>query len=340
VGEEIKFMTIGDILFNIFIFPGAVFSVALGMLASWIDRKITARIQYRVGPPLMQPYYDIRKLFSKEIVLPQPAGGGKESADGYPPATGVRGATWIFVAAPVVAFAASVAASAIIISSGFLGVGFYGDIFLVIYLLMIPPLATILGGLSSGNPLSSVGASREIKLMMGYEAIFILLILSVIIKTGSVSISDIVEKQLSSGGAGGVTAAYSPYPVIFSISGFIAFLLFIVVMQAKLGFVPFDMAEAETELAGGIYMEYSGPLLAFFKLSKTVLLAALPFLGIALFAPSGGLTLIVKFLLLVILITLIRNTSPRFRIDHALRILWKWGIIAGFASVAASILGY
>jgi len=313
-------MPIKDILFTLFIFPGMVFSIIVGMLASWIDRKITARIQYRVGPPLLQPYYDIRKLFLKEIILPV-SGGDSSYLKTLSP--------FIFTIAPLIAFASTVVASAVIISSGVLGIGFYGDIFLIIYLLMIPPVATILGGLSSGNPLSSVGASREIKLMMAYEALFILCILGVIVKTGAVSISDIVRRQIESS------------PNIFSISGVIGFVLFVIVMQAKLGFVPFDMAEAETELAGGIYMEYSGPLLAFFKLSKIILLTALPFLGIALFMPSSDIiTLGIKFLIITILITLIRNTSPRFRIDHVLKILWKWGIILGVLSVLLTIFGY
>ncbi|PKN01023.1 MAG: hypothetical protein CVU77_07475 [Elusimicrobia bacterium HGW-Elusimicrobia-1] len=299
-----------EMLFALIVFPGFIFSSALGMLASWFDRKVTARVQYRVGPPFLQPYYDLRKLFAKEITIPRVQ------------------AAWLFVAAPVAALAASVTAATLIGSALLLQRGFTGDVILLLYILMIPSIATVAGSLASENPLSSVGASREIKLMLAYEALFILALITAIIKTGSVSLAGMVARQVESGA------------IISSPSGILAFAAFLVVIMAKLGMVPFDMAEAETELAGGIYMEYSGPLLAFHKLSKTILLSALPIFAVALFFPSRNLWLLVKYPLVVLLLTLVRNTNPRFRIDHAIKLMWTIGIGTGAVAVMLALAGY
>lgn len=298
-----------EMLFSLIVFPGFLFSLALGMLASWFDRKITARVQYRVGPPFLQPYYDLRKLFAKEMIVPRAQ------------------APWLFVVSPAIALAASTVA-ATLIGSALAGRGFAGDVILILYALMIPPVATVAGALASENPLSAVGASREIKLMLAYETLFILLLVAVIIKTGAASLAGIIAYQSANGA------------LIASPSGILAFAAFLVVMQAKLGIVPFDMAEAETELAGGIYMEYSGPLLALHKLSKTILLAALPILAIVLFFPSRNIMLLIKYPLVVLLVTLARNTSPRFRIDHVLKIFWTLGITVGALAVVLALAGY
>lgn len=298
-----------NILFNVFIFPGFLFSCCVGFFISWLDRKITARLQYRVGPPLLQPYYDIRKLFAKEIIIPENA------------------SVLLFLLGPVVTLSACIVV-AVYIGRVILGwEGFSGDIILLIYILMIPPIMTVLGALSSGNPLSVLGASREIKLLLSYEVIFILSILVPIFKSQSVTLTEIINYQMAHGA------------VIFSLSGFLAFLLAVVVVGAKLGVVPFDVAEAETEIASGIYMEYSGPLLAFYKLSKTILLVALPSLVIALYFPSRSLIFIIKYFIIVVILTLIRNTNPRLRIDQILKFLWTWGLATGLTALAFALVG-
>ena len=114
-------------------------------------------------------------------------------------------------------------------------------------------------------------------------------------------------------------------------------------VQAKLGLVPFDMAEAETEISGGALIEYSGPALAVYKLMKNMLLFTLPFFLIILF--MGGIRYdgihllygILKYVGLVAIITVIRNTNPRVRIDQALKFFW--GPLTAIAIVAV-VLAY
>jgi len=117
--------------------------------------------------------------------------------------------------------------------------------------------------------------------------------------------------------------------VVLSISGALALIVAIVCMQAKLGQVPFDLAEAECEIMSGVYVEYSGPAFGMFLMTRAMLLALMPLLLIAVFwgglysgAWWGYLTFLGKYVLLVALVTLIRNTNPRLRIDQALRFFW------------------
>jgi NADH-quinone oxidoreductase subunit H len=152
-------------LFNYFVFPGLLFSVTMGLLAGWVDRKVTARIQWRVGPPWYQNFVDIIKLFGKETIVP---GAGKIT----------------FLLSPYLGFL-SLLLAATILGQALVspGEGFSADLIVVLYLLTIPAISLIIGASSSRNPLASIGASREIKLLLGYELPFILSVVTVIIKS-------------------------------------------------------------------------------------------------------------------------------------------------------------
>jgi NADH-quinone oxidoreductase subunit H len=130
-------------------------------------------------------------------------------------------------------------------------------------------------------------------------------------------------------------------PLLGSVSGFLAFLCAVAVTQAKLGLVPFDQAEAETELMGGAILEYSGPALALIYLSRAMLLFLMPMFVITVF--WGGLALtgwgllwtILKFVVLLIVIVLVRNTTARLRIDQAMTFFWF--VVTPVALVACAI---
>jgi len=295
------------------IFPGFLFTVTGGMLASWIDRKITARIQWRTGPPLAQPLYDAIKLLGKETLVP----------------AGASQAT--FLLAPLAGLTAVTLVSTLVWVSMLWPVkGFAGDLLVVLYFLMIPSLAVIVGAFASRNPLASLGASREMKLMLAYELPFILAVLVPVIHSGgSIRLGELVVYQTTAG------------PVAGSLSGTLALITVVLVVQAKLGLVPFDMPEAETEIMGGTFVEYSGPPLAVFKLTRMMMLFTLPavmvllFLGGVRFSGWSILWSILKFILLLAAVTLIRNTNPRVRIDQAMK--WFWGPMTCLA-VAAVVL--
>lgn len=282
------------------LFFGFLLTSAIGLLASWVDRKVTARVQYRVGPPLLQPLIDIFKLFGKETLVPQ----GSSKA--------------VFLLAPVVGLASVVLVSTLLwLENINPQKTFLGDLIVILYLLIIPSKSIILGGFASRNPLASIGASREMKLVLGYELPFVLAIFVPVIKSGfSIRLGEILTFQAQNGVIAG------------SLSGALALIVVIMCVQAKLALVPFDIPEAETEIVGGPLIEYSGTGLAIYRLMKNMLLFTLPFFLIILF--MGGLRFdgihllygVLKYVGLVALITVIRNTNPRVRIDQAVRFFW------------------
>ncbi len=287
-------MSIPTIIFSILIFPGFLFTAVIGLLLTWVDRKVTARVQMRVGPPWFQPFADFSKLLLKETTVPEGA------------------AKTVFLLAPMLGVIAMPIVAVMLFYMNFNPyASFVGDLIVLIYLLALPPLGIIIGGSASRNPLSAVGASREMTQYFAYELPFLAAILVPVLKTGSIRIGDIVLYQQMHGS------------ILYSLSGAIAAIVVLICTQAKLGYVPFDIPEAEQEIMAGPLLEYSGASLAMYKLSKAMMLFLLPLFLITLF--WGGFAdfwAIPKFLLIVVLIVLMKNTNPRLRIDQALKFFW------------------
>ncbi|MFO7951161.1 MAG: complex I subunit 1 family protein [Candidatus Fermentibacteraceae bacterium] len=293
-------------------------TAALGLAASWIDRKVTARLQYRVGPPLLQPLTDLVKLMGKETTVPS---------------TATRP---VFFAAPLTGLSAVMVASAVVwAANANAQSGFVGDWIVLIYLLVMPSLAMIAAGFASGNPVASLGASREMKLVLSYELPFVLALLVPVIHhpDNAIRLGALVEMQRASGAVAG------------SLSGLLALLVVILVTQAKLALVPFDIPEAETELAEGPLIEYSGPLLGTFRLMRNMMLFLLPFVAVTLYwggaslSGWGFLWAFLKVVALVAVTTVIRNTNPRVRIDQAMRFFWGPVTVLAAASVVLALAG-
>jgi len=306
-------------LFWIIVFPGFLFTVVVGLVASWVVRKVSALVQWRVGPPLLQPLYDVVKLLGKETLVPQDA------------------QQVVFKAAPLVALAGTLLLSTMLWRTALSQSAFVGDIIVAIYLMILPSLALIFGSSASASPHAAVGTAREMKLVMSYELPLVLAFIVVIVKTAA-----FVEpgRQLD-------LAAIAQHAPALSISGMLAFLVALLCIQAKLGFVPFDIAEAETELGSGVLMEYSGALLAIWKLTQAMLLVALPMFLVMVFlggfATTGWPLVwgIGKYVLILVLVILIKNTNPRVRIDQAMKFFWVYcGIALGIAVVLAIIGNY
>ena len=300
-----------------FLFFGFLLTAIIGLLASWIDRKVTAKVQYRVGPPLLQPLIDIVKLLGKETLIP--AGSSKIT----------------FLMAPVIGLASVILVSTLLWINNIYPVkSFLGDLIVVLYLLVIPSISIIMGGFASRNPLASLGASREMKLILSYELPFILAILVTVIKSGfTFRLGEILTFQAQNGA------------FVRSWSGTLALIVAIICMQAKLALVPFDIPEAETEIVGGPLIEYSGSGLAIYRLMKNMLMFTVPFFLIIVFI--GGLRLdgihllygVLKYIGLVALMTVIRNTNPRVRIDQAVKFFWGPVTIIAIIAIILALLG-
>jgi len=306
--------TIGILLLKII---GAVviafLGVVLGLFYKGIDRKLAARMQARVGPPIRQPFLDFFKLMIKENIIPENA------------------IPWMFNGAPIMTLVASLTilfylpiGSIPPILSG------YGDIILIIYLLTLPAVGMVVGGFVSGSPYANVGAQREMVMMMSYEFPLVTTIIALGWKLSQVY-PDLNVFSLS------VTNAHPIWGMVGPLGFVGAVLLFItlaIVTPGELSKVPFDVPEAETELAGGILVEYSGRNLALFSLAdaaKAIVMASLtvvlffPYNIAHLFALSGvfaliidGLFFLIKlFLVMFAEVTFIRVALARFKIDQA-----------------------
>ncbi len=293
------------------VFPGFLFTVTVGLLSTWVDRKVTARVQWRVGPPLLQPVYDFVKLLGKETLVPTTASRA------------------VFLVAPIVGLTSVTLVSTILWLSNLWRVSFVGDLIVAVYLLVMPSVAVMTGGLASGNPLAAAGVSREMKLILAYELPFLLSLAVVMLKSdGILRLAEIAS-----------------VPAAASVSGAAAAVVALLCVQAKLGFTPFDVSEAETELMGGPYVEYSGVALAVFKLTQAMMLFTLPVFLITAFL--GGIRLsgwgiawaVVKYLAILVLLIVIKNTNPRVRIDQALRFFWFVLTPVAIAALGLAMVG-
>jgi len=299
-------------LFHVFVFPGFLFLMAFGLFAAWVDRKLIAKMQNRVGPPLLQPLADLIKLLAKEDIIPESANRA------------------MFAFVPLVAFAGVVASAVYVPMWSFHAANsFAGDLIVVIYLLTLPAFALFLGGWYSANPFATIGATRVLSQLFGYEVPFFLACLGPALAAGSWSISDIAFQQSD----GGWLIAAAP----------LSFIVAMIALIGKLERVPFDIPQAKTEIVTGPEVEYTGKRLAVWKLTfltETIVGAALiaalflggpHFWGIPYNAMTpwlaglvGLIVMGVKILLIVFFLSLAQAAMARIRIDQMVEWCLVW----------------
>ncbi len=291
----------------------AILGVIVGLFYKGIDRKLAALMQSRVGPPVRQPFLDFFKLMIKENIVPENA------------------VPWIFNGAPVLALVSTITILFYIpYGSAPALLGNSGDLILIAYLLAIPAIALVTGGFASGSTYASIGAQREMVLMMSYE---LPLVTTIIVLGWRLNLAYPGLKVFTLG-------ALSANPIwnLIGPLGFLGAILLLftlaIVTPAELSIVPFDIPEAETELAGGILVEYSGRNLALFELANAVKMIVMGALTVALFFPyniahifylSGFLAYVVDliffffklFIVIFFEATFIRVAVARLKIDQA-----------------------
>ena len=311
-------------LVQLLIFPGLLFCVVFGVLMAGIDRKLVARMQRRVGPPILQPWYDFVKCCAKETIIPRCA---KKA---------------IFIGAPYLGLAC------LIVIALFIPVGSYGsaftagaDLVVILYLLTIAGVTLIIGASSTGSPYAGVGLSREMVAMISYELPFVLVLLAGGRVAGAdsglgctFSLSTIAAYQAANG------------PLIAHWALIPAAIAMLLVIPCEVGSHPFDIAEAETEICEGALAEYSGHPLGVFRLSHYVKMYIMTALFCAMFL--GGITVglagtvgvvvdVLIFLVLCGVVSFICMTLPhavcaRLRVEQVFKFYWT--VVAGLAALS------
>ncbi len=310
-----------SILIATLIFPGGAFALAFGLALKGADRRLAARLQGRVGPPLAQPFFDLVKLGLKRMMAPTEA------------------CEPVFFGAPLIGAASMLIAIALIPIAGvYAPATVIGNLLVLIYLLAIPGIALMIAGSASGSPYGAIGFSREMAMMLAYEGPIVLIAIAVGLRVGlasggvpTFSLTEIVRYQQAHG------------PLLFDPVMWPAIAAFAFFYPANLGIVPFDIPEAETEVLEGPLLEYSGTALALFKIMSALKAVAVLGLGIALFMPLPLTGLVafagwlVQMLALVLIgVTTVRVAVGRMRIDQAFVFFLKWPLALALFSVVVA----
>lgn len=246
---------------------------------------------------------DVLKLLLKEDVIPKKADRP------------------LFILAPVVTFVPAFLVIAVIPFSENL---YFSDIGVgLLYYIAVSGLSTlgvIMGGWASNNKYALLGGMRSVAQMISYEIPLVMSVIGVILFTGSLNLITIVEAQSN---------------WWFIVTQPIAFIVFLIACVAELNRVPFDLAEAESELVAGYHVEYSGFRFAFFMLAEYVYLFAMSALTTILFLGGwhppfsflsfipGVIWFLLKFSAVVFFMIWLRGTFPRLRADHLMEFGWK-----------------
>ena len=296
----------------------AVLAPASLIILTWLERKIIARIQRRIGPNragpfgLLQGVADMIKMFTKEDITPADTDRGPYNI------------------APGLAVFSSIMAFAVIpFAPGFVGADLNVGVLYLFAVGGLGVLAILMGGWASNNKYALLGAFRVVAMLLTYEIPMVLALIMVTMAAGTMSLVGIVEAQ-------GVLNWY-----IFSMP--VAFLIFFIAGVAETGRSPFDLIEAESEIIAGFHTEYSAIKFGMFMIGEYVHMFALAFFAAVLFlggwqipfvsmdalplwlaAILGFLALNVKMGLFVFIMMWFRGTLPRFRIDHLQDFSWKF----------------
>jgi NADH-quinone oxidoreductase subunit H len=277
-----------------------------------LERKFAARMQSRIGPYYvgrphgwLQPIADALKLMLKEDIVPT-------SSD-----------RWVYNLAPLVFLLPCLLIFATIPFAPGLGLADLNTG--VLFFLAVSSLEIVglfMAGWGSNNKYALLSAMRAVNQIISYDLPFVFAALVPVVLAGSMKMSAVVEAQ------GGAFGAFVFYPVI----GQLAFLAFVIATLAAENRVPFDILEAESELVAGFRVEYSGMKFALIQLGEYAHMLGTSFLGALLFlggwlgpGPSwlGPLWFLLKAVFVFLLVTWVRWSFVRIRVDQILAISWK-----------------
>jgi NADH-quinone oxidoreductase subunit H len=286
----------------------ATFVLVMDIFLVWVERKVVARFQDRLGPNrlgpfgLIQPFADIIKLLIKEDITP------------------VGADRLVFNLAPILALAAVVSIWAVIpFSSTMLGADLNVGLLFIVAIGAVGTLSIIMAGWASNNKYALLGALRMVAVLVAYEVPMVIALLVPVILARSMNLQAIVQSQ----------------DVWFIAVAPVAALIFLVTAIAELGRSPFDLNEAESEIVAGYHIEYTGMKFGLFyagellhaltmgAIFSTLFLGGWRLAAAEQFPILGVLWLFIKAFFIYWVIMWIKYTVPRIRIDHMMILNWK-----------------
>lgn len=281
----------------------------IDILLVWVERKVVARLQDRLGPNrlgpfgLIQPIADVIKLLIKEDITPQGAN------------------RFVFNLAPIMALATVLLLWAVIpFGPGIYGTDLDVGVLYIVAVGALGALGVIMAGWASNNKYALLGAFRSIAVLVSFEVPMVISLLVPVILASSMGFNQIIQAQ----------------EVWYIVLSPLAALIFLIAAQAELGRAPFDLGEAESEIVAGFHIEYTGMKFGMFYAGE--LLHALTFgalfsalflggwrgPGAEAFPLLGVVYFFIKAFILYFVIMWVKYSLPRVRIDHMLNFCWKF----------------
>jgi NADH-quinone oxidoreductase subunit H len=292
-------------LIHLFLFPGLIFAIPAGWFFMWGEHKAVARMQRRIGPPLLQPFYDFVKLIGKRT--PHRHGIEADLLRLYPTVSVVSllGAMALLPVSP-------------------LGYGFSGDVVLLFALLEMPSICFILAGFTSGSLYGEIGAIREAVLGVANNLVFLLAIVTLAVTRGTFRLNDLAQPSWNPGHWIGVLGIFLCIP-------------------AKLRLNPFSTSSAEQEIYSGPLTEYGGAALAMWKLAHGLEWVALTGLVSTLILPAQGLWWLRPLLVFalsfvqVMVLSTVAAATARFTLQRSIRFYWQWAAVLAVLAVSSAL---
>ena len=338
-GSDILAMIVSSLI------PLFILVLPFTLVAVWLERKVSAHMQDRLGPMRvgwhgwLQTIADLVKLIQKEDIV---------ATDNDKP---------LFNLAPILVFAGSYAAFAVIpLTSIYIGSNIDLGIFFIIGISGLVVAGILMAGWSSNNKYSLLGAMRSAAQIVSYEIPTILVVLTIVMITGTMNLNTLSEMQtgyfwnwMILGGPHMGVAKFVFIPLM--VAGFI---IIYISTLAEVNRTPFDIPEAESELVSGYHTEYSGMKFAMFFLAEYANMFAVSVIVVALFlggyqSPVGYLGnlfnahwlipieqffwFVAKGVFFVFVQMWLRWTLPRLRVDQLMALCWKYLIPIAFVNL-------
>ena len=295
-------MNITHLIIELILMPLVAFAVGLAMVL--MLRKIAARLQRRIGPPFLQPVYDIIKLYSKKTQI----------SHGMIHEMGI-----------IMAVGGYIAAETLLPVPGMDGLADMGGIVTLTYLMMIPSLGLALGVGQCANPNGSIGVSRALTAMLAYDVPFILVVFGMSWSYGTTNLAEMIAIQQQAGvQSWGVTQM-----PLLAIAG-------LMILPGMLGKQPFEIYVAPAEIATGPMVEMGGKFMGGLFVVQCFQLYTVGVLYTTLFLGGGEnwLTFLFKIFAVVAIPMSIAFMFPRYRTEDMLRWMWKWPVMVALLGIA------